>query len=117
MIGKADNFQALAGLGLVSFTDTQEMAAIQFVVYLYGRSNCTYLNELFCDKANKNITAKKLPPTENSFHLHLLRCVYHLALWRQCISAMIEIPEQYAYGYEQDPKSQNYLPKLMSHLV
>lgn len=116
MMNKAGPFQALADLGSGPLTTKQERAALEFVLQLYGHSNskCTNLNELRFDKANTKTTAKKLPPTEDSFHLHLLRCAYQLLLWRQCIFAMIEIPEPSDYGYEKVADSQGYFPKLMN---
>ena len=83
-------------------------------MYIHSNSKCTNLNEFRFDKANTNTTAKKLSPTEDSFHLHLLRCAYQLLLWRQCIFAMIEIPEPSYYRYEKVADSQGYFPKLMN---
>ena len=83
-------------------------------VLLYGRNNCTDINELRCEKATKNNAAKKLPPTDHSFQLHLLRWVYQLALWRQSLHAMIEIPGHVEYGHARERESQKYYPKLMS---
>ena len=104
-MNKASHFQALTDQGSGPLTRS---------VLLYGRNNWTDLNELRCEKATKNIAAKRLPPTDHSFQLHLLRSVYQLALWRQSLHAMIEIPGSVAYGHEGDPESQKYYPKLMS---
>lgn len=87
---------------------------MEFTVHLYRCSNCTYLNDLRSKKAASNITAKKLPPTEDSFHLHLLWCVYQLALWRQAVHPVLEMPTSAEYGYELDVESQSYCPQLMS---
>ena len=75
------------------------MTVMAGAVLLYGRNNCTDLNELRCEKATlDNIAAKRLPPTDDSFQLRLL----------------IEIPGPVKYGHERGPESHKYHPKLIS---
>ena len=75
------------------------MTVVAGAVLLYGRNNCTDLNELRCEKATlENIAAKRLPPTDDSLQLRLL----------------IEIPGPVKYGHERCPESQKYYPKLIS---
>ena len=78
LINKAGSFHALTDLGSGPLTRAQELAAMEFTVHLYGCSNYTYLNDLRSKKAANNITAKKLPPTDGSIALHLLRCMCQL---------------------------------------
>ena len=109
----ADKHQGLTDLGTCPLNTAQKSSAIQFVGQLYGSSDCSSLNDLRCSKAEKNVSAKKLPPTEDSFHLHLLRCVYQLVIWRECNTGMCDRPRPLEYGWEEDD-SQMYTPKMMS---
>jgi len=45
---------------------------------------------------------KELPPTDDSFHQHLLRCVYQLSIWRNVISTNVQLPEVTECGYYID---------------
>ncbi len=88
---KANKFQGLASLG----TGPLRQACTQFVGLLYGKSNCSSLNHLRVELAAKQgktrVPRIKLPPTEDSFVLHLLRCVYKLAIWLQAMVAVQEL--------------------------
>ena len=68
-----------------------ESACIRFAGALYGHKNCQSLNELRSAKATgKYIQPKKLPPTQESFHLHVLRAAFQLHIWRDAPVGMIE---------------------------
>ena len=112
-IQKTDKFQGLSDLGSGPLNLNKKNAATLFVGYLYGSHECESLNSLRCTKAAKNIPSKKLPPTEDSFNLNLLRCVYQLAIWRACTDGMTELPGPQEYGWERDD-TQTYRPKAMS---
>lgn len=100
---RAQAYQQLSSLGTTPvLTREQEMAASKFVGALYGSPETTSLNALRCEKASKSIQAKKLPPTEDSFHLHLLRVVYQLLIWRNSTSPLQELPEVTQFGYVKD---------------
>ena len=57
---------------------------------------------LHCEKAAKKITPRKLPPTEDSFHQHVLRTIYQLMMWRQASSTDLQMPDPVLYGYYRD---------------
>ena len=104
MMQKADQFQTLALLGSSqkSVVPEVEQSAMKFVGAMYGKSGCVSLNALRCEKTGKkNIQGKKLPPTEDAFHLHLLRCAYQLLIWRQAIVPMATLPDVTTHGYER----------------
>jgi len=65
MMQKADQFKSVALLGSDEecISKEVEMASTKFVGNMYGKTNCTLLNALRCQKARKrNICGKKLPP-------------------------------------------------------
>ena len=58
MMNKASHFQALTDLGSGPLPRAQYMTVVAGAVLLYGRNNCTDLNELRCEKATlENIAA------------------------------------------------------------
>ena len=129
MMQNADQLQDLAWLG---YNDEMiprnvQVAATKFVGILYGQSNCASLNDLRCEKAGKkNLQGKKLPPTDDAFHLHLLRCAYQLLIWRQAVVPILTLPDATAYGYERigndglQPKTMAQspaAPELLNDLV
>jgi hypothetical protein len=57
--------------------------------------------------------AKKLPPTEDSFYLHLQRCAYQMMIWRQANVPMQELHDPTNFGYEQIADGRLY-PKMMN---
>lgn len=77
----ADNFQMLSELGSGPPSKAQRLACTQFVGLLYGKKDCRSLNEIRCEKAMRKVPPKKLPPTDNSFTLHVMRCCYQLLIW------------------------------------
>ena len=96
---KADKSQLLALLGSDEecISKEVEMASTKFVGNIYGKTNCTSLNALRCQKAGKgNIHGKKLPPTEDTFSLHLLCSAYQLLIWRQAVNPSAILPDQMA---------------------
>lgn len=81
------------------------------------------LNRLLCAKIEQRVTdkellpAKKLPPTGNSFYLHILWCVYHLMIWRNANIAAHDLPDATEFGYEMDSETHSLHPLLVSNLV
>jgi len=55
-----------------------------FVGLLYGSKACISLDALRKDKvlSNKHVRPRMLPPTDDSFVLHLMRCLYQLLVWK-----------------------------------
>ena len=94
------------------------MTATKFVSYLYGKAECQSLNALRCEKAsNKSLPAKKLPPTEDSFELHLLHCVYQLKMWHQAIIPMVKYLDPTKFGYEKMSDEKHVSPRLMTQAL
>ena len=109
----ASKLKALALLGESPYLsqDTED-ACIAFVGSMYGKVDCKSLNTLRCEKAVKSIVAKKLPPTQDSFHLHVLRALFQLLIWRNAVVGVHDLPEPTDYGFEVD--GDMLRPKLMS---
>jgi len=83
MMQKSDVFQNLLQLGTnLVLRKPEKVAATKFVCDLYGKTDCYSLNALRCEKTSrKSVPAKKLPPTNDSFYLHLWICIYQLQVW------------------------------------
>jgi hypothetical protein len=92
------------------------MACTQFVGVLYGKLDWNSLNQLRCEKAANKVPPKRLLPTDDCFHLHLSRCAYQLAIWREAKTGIQELPPTTEYGYEVDADTQKLQPKLMNQL-
>ena len=100
MMKHAERFQELASLGTTpALTRAHELAASKFIGAMYGSADTVSLNTLRCEKAGKNVPAKKLPPTEDSFHLHLLCVVYQLLIWHHSTTPHHELPDVSLFGY------------------
>jgi hypothetical protein len=73
----------------------------------------------------KVVLAKKLPPTEDSFNINLLRCIHQLILWRNAPNGAYPIPDPTKYGFEMErgrlrPKLMGQppaAPELMNDLI
>ena len=114
MMQKATKLQALANLGSGSLTKVEQEACVQFVGFLYGAQDCVSLNQLRAEKASKNIGPKKLPPTEDSMHQHMLRCVYQLSIWHQDVVALQQLQDVLQFGYERDTITNKLQPTMMT---
>ena len=114
MIQRADMFQGLSVLGTGSVTKGVKMVCTHFVGRLYLKNNCSSLDQLRCMKATNKVSAKRLPPTENSFHQHLLRCCYQLLIWRQCLIASPQLPPPTDYGYFIEEETGMLKPVMMT---
>jgi hypothetical protein len=116
MMQKADQFQPLAKLGTHDGTlaTSEKDAATKCVGCLYGKAVCDSLNDLRCEIAKKkSVIAKKLPPTDDSFKLHLQRCIYQLMTWREATIPMHEVRDPTEFGFEKTPEGA-VNPKLMN---
>ena len=117
MMQSAMKYQELKDLGNGSLSKIQKLACTQFVGVLHGNSDCTSLNEIRCTKAAKKVPAKKLPPTDNSFYLHLLRCTYQIMVWKSCLETTFVLPPATDYGYQlfEDTDGKQYMrPQMIS---
>ncbi len=113
MMRDADVVKEISTLGnTVEIQAAEQLAAEKFVCILYGDRNISSLNMLRCLKAEKGTCVKRLPPTHDSFVLHLHRTVYQLFVWKQAITAMNVYPSPMEYGFEFD--GEEIIPKMMS---
>ena len=81
------------------------------------KNDWTSLNQIRCIKAAKKVPPKKLPPTSNSFYLHLLRCTFQLMVWKGCLETTNVLPPPTDYGYEMFENTDGTLcmrPQMMS---
>ena len=94
-----DKFKPTANLGDILPMDRgQQAAATHFICCLYGDNKCKTLNELKCEKTDKGIAAKKRPPTEDSFAIHLLRCAHQVYIRKHAHSGHhVILPTRYGY--------------------
>ena len=102
MMKDAPRFEACRTLGnTLTLEESQIAGCTEFICCLYGDTKCTSLNELRCKKAEKGIPVKKLPPTQDSFILHLKCAIYQLYIWRNAHIPIVEIPPATEFGYEK----------------
>jgi hypothetical protein len=117
MCKAADDLKDLADLGKDPVLPIHaKTAAFKFVGLLYGHHNCTSLNALRSSQVlfKKRVRPRKLPPTNDSFVLHLLRCIYQLFVWRSSLKAIIPPLDPLDFGYLKDEKTGMYKPQLMT---
>ena len=108
--------QPMADIGsTLHINNESKKASTRFVCLVYGKDE-TCLNKLRCDMANKNILGKKLPPTNDSFMLHLQRAAHQLIIWKQSCQPTQMIPNPVEYGYYKD-ENNNVCPKLMTQEI
>ena len=52
----------------------------------------------------KKVKPRKLPPTDDSVILHVLRSSYQITIWRESLTSIVELPSptDYHYDYEID---------------
>ncbi|MGH0160009.1 UNVERIFIED_CONTAM: hypothetical protein FKN15_038612, partial [Acipenser sinensis] len=114
MMKDADTFQTMATLeDTTKLGDGEKATATKSVSCLYReRTFCGSLNELRCEQAEKGNAAKKLPPDE-SFMLHLLRCLYQVFIWKHTDIGMLDVPSPIHFGHEKEVGCK-LRPKLMS---
>ena len=118
--GTANELHILANIGKGKVPSKEELkACIYFVGLLYGATHCDSLNKLRVDKVLKikRVKPRKLPPTDDSFSLHLLRCIYQLLIWKGCLTAMLDMPDPTEFGYMVDTDTGLYRPHVMSQSV
>lgn len=95
-------FQNLSTLGVTATPSIEErISAMNFVCMMYSKNACTSLNILRCEMATRNVLPKRMPPTENSFDLHLLRATYQLLIWRNAPRNEFTCPSAFDFGYQE----------------
>ena len=102
MMKDAAEFKPCATLGdSLTLEESQVSTAVKLVCRLYGDTKGDSLNELRCKKAQKGVPVRKLPPTKDSFMLHLQRCVYQLHIWKNAHYPITDLPLATQFGYEK----------------
>ena len=94
----AEQFEALKTLGTKSY-NYYLSRNMRLVCKIYGHRSDS-LNDLRCKLASDRKArrvGKKLPPTEDSFLLHLLRAVYQLMIWIQADQGYQDLPDPTEY--------------------
>ena len=114
LMQQADIFQGLSLLGNGPMTQNVRLTCTNFVGHLYGKPGCVSLNQLRCEKARKEVAAKRLPPTENSFSLHLKHCCYQLMIWKRCLEGSPQIPSPTEFGYYIENETGLLKPEMMT---
>ena len=108
MMNHSERYQGMAGLGTGdAITYSQTQACTKFISNMYGKES-TSLTALRRERAGdikKYVTAKKLPPTDDAFCLHLQRVSYQLKVWRQACQAIQVLPSLFNYGYQRQAYS------------
>ncbi|WAR02371.1 hypothetical protein MAR_008929 [Mya arenaria] len=118
LMQSSSKYQPLSDMGEdASLTPIQKSACVTFVADLYGSSGCSTLNSIRSVKALKSLASKNLPPTENSFHLHCLRCVIQLWIWRHALIGIHHLPSPTQFGYETNPDNGTLQPVMMNQPV
>ena len=115
----ASQLEKLAELGSEpTLSAPVKAAAITFVGLLYGCTQCKSLNTLrksfVLEKAK--VKPRKLPPTNDSFTQHLLRCIFQLQVWRKATEPKLNL-HSVLYkdcGYYTDSKTGLYTPIMMT---
>ena len=115
-----DEIADLAKLGTTpSLTPDAKLAAFQFVGLLYGESKCMSLNSVRVSHVigKKRIRPRKLPPKNDSFVLHLLRCIHQLIVWRSSLIPRFTPLDPLEFGYTRDTETGLYTPQLMTQSI
>ena len=89
----------------VTLSYNEEAAALRFVGALYGKQNCTSLNSLRAHKSKSimKVSTKRMPPTNDSFHQHVLRCQFQLITWKKANMPLQVLPDPDSFGYCRNP--------------
>ena len=114
MMKDAAQFEPCATLGdSLTLEESQISTAVKFVCRLYGDTTCSSLNELRCQMAEKGVPVRKIPPTQDSFMLHLQRAMYQLYIWKHAHIPIHNISPATEYGYEKSEDG-TLTPRMMT---
>lgn len=102
LVKNTDKLTALSNFDDMSAADATEIART-FLLLMYGKKKakgCKTLDELrYKLSAQTDISANLLPPTEDSFHQHVLRCVYQAKVWCNSHIAKPQLPDPEGHGW------------------
>ena len=72
------------------------------------------MNILRCENSQDKLPPTKLPPTDDSFLLHLKRIQDQQAIWRQTTVPVQVTGNAVLFGYELDAHSGKLIPQMMN---
>lgn len=108
-------YQQLHNVGeSINLSRIQKMACTKFVVNLYGGRDTQSLNDVRCKMAMQSKHPRSLPPTENSFSEHCLRCLLQLWIWRHATTAIHDLPPLVNFGYDINEECSIIRPTQMT---
>ena len=90
---KADKYKDLETMEDGPLSSREEQSCLTFVGEIYGKQMCTSLNALRAFKASHSVASKRLPLISESFHFHLLWCVYPLMIWKEAFNHMLRLSD------------------------
>ena len=94
MAGNILQFAQIGDDDAFNITDGVKDEARLFVANLHGKSTVQSLDVL-CEHvlANSKGDMRTLPPTEDSFHYHLLRVLYQLLIFKRACHSQLNRPD------------------------
>ena len=116
LLNNHGDLQGLSDLGNDSSVSAVAwMACVSFVGLLYGFRGCLSLSKLQVKRMleNKKVKPRKLPPTDDSLRLHVLRCCYQLMIWKRALTSLVDLPSPTEYGYITDADTGLYMPQIV----
>lgn len=95
-----------------------KLSQMRFVLRMYGSKDLgSSLNKVCCSMASSHkskVPGKKLPPTEDSFLLHMQRSAFQLMIWKSADIGVQELPNPTENGWQLDQESGRLMAKPMS---
>ena len=115
MMSRAEDLSDLQYLGSTENLSRPQLdAARRFIGRMYGAADCKSLNELRTSlTARKQVSSKRLPPTEDAFKLRSLHALYQLFVWRHANELTPKLPDPTSCGYERDERTGCLQPLMM----
>ena len=100
-----EKLEALSTFGEMSIEEAVEIART-LLLLMYGKKGrgCKTLDELrYKLSSQTDLSANMLPPTEDSFHHHVLHCLYQTKLWCYSHVAKPTLPDPDGHGSHKLP--------------
>ena len=95
------SFPNMADFGLDRVTEVKEeirSEARHFVASLYGKGSFDNLDLLRQHIFPSGTDLRLMPPTDDAFHQHVLRCMYQLLLYHRARSSQLQLPPPTEFG-------------------
>ena len=84
--------------GNTQVTEPIVAEARYFVATLYGKGGFNDLDLLRQHIFPSGTDLRLMPPTEDAFHQHLLRCLYQLLIYHRARSNQLQLPSPTEFG-------------------